>query len=187
VTMSKKKHQGDPTGDESTESCDENDNKSECTHIRQAVDLQKVKKALIKSGLMADCEQCKKMPKVESDMDAEFEFDNSLWLCLRCGNQACGRSRNKHALEHFKIPHSDSHAICVDTSTWSVWCYDCDEVVNVTCKKKLLEAVEYLQKQAENKNNATSKPLERVVSHYFTFDSQKSCILKIAIGTNRFL
>ncbi|RZC36527.1 UCH and/or zf-UBP domain containing protein, partial [Asbolus verrucosus] len=158
--MSKKKHQGDPNGDESTESCDENDNMSECRHIGRAVDLQKVKKALIKTGLLNDCEQCQKMPKVESDMDAEFEFDNSLWLCLRCGNQACGRSRNKHALQHYNTPHSDSHAICVDTSAWSVWCYDCDEVVNVTCKKKLLEAVEYLQKQADNKNNALSKPAE---------------------------
>lgn len=153
--MNKKKHQGDPKGDESTESGDENDNMTECRHIRQAVDLQRVKKALIRTGLSSECEQCKKMPKIEPEMDMEFEFDNSLWLCLRCGNQACGRNKNMHALEHFKTPHSDSHAICVDTTNWSVWCYDCDEVVNVTCKKKLQEAVEYLQKIAESK-----KPVE---------------------------
>ena len=161
--MSKKKHQGDPAGDESTESCDENDNMTECRHVRQAVDLQRVKKALIKSGLASDCELCKRLPKPE-DMDTEFEFDHSLWLCLRWGNQAGGGSRNKLDLDLYKTPHSDSHAICVDTSTWSVWCYDCDEVVNVTCKKKLLEAVEYLQKQAENKNTVMAKPMEQPVS-----------------------
>nr|XP_015838142.1 PREDICTED: ubiquitin carboxyl-terminal hydrolase 16 [Tribolium castaneum]XP_015838143.1 PREDICTED: ubiquitin carboxyl-terminal hydrolase 16 [Tribolium castaneum]XP_015838144.1 PREDICTED: ubiquitin carboxyl-terminal hydrolase 16 [Tribolium castaneum] len=136
---------------------------TDCRHVRQAVDLQKVKKALIKTGLTTECEQCKKMPKVASEMEPEFEFDNSLWLCLRCGNQACGRNKNMHALEHFKTPHSDSHAICVDTTNWSVWCYDCDEVVNATCKKKLLEAVEYLQKLAEGKSNALPKPAEHQV------------------------
>lgn len=157
--MSKKKHQGDPNADESTESGDENDNMTECRHINKAVDLQRVKKALVRTGFSNDCEQCLQMKKeVVEEMEAEFEFENSLWLCLRCGNQSCGRMRNKHALQHFETPHSDSHAICVDTASWSVWCYDCDEVVNVTAKKKLLEAVEYLQKQTENKI-VQSKPI----------------------------
>ncbi|KXZ75896.1 hypothetical protein TcasGA2_TC034983, partial [Tribolium castaneum] len=64
-------HEGDPTGGESTESCDENDNMTDCRHVRQAVDLQKVKKALIKTGLTTECEQCKKMPKVASEMEPD--------------------------------------------------------------------------------------------------------------------
>ncbi|XP_023016937.1 ubiquitin specific protease 16/45 isoform X2 [Leptinotarsa decemlineata] len=143
-----KKHQCDPNGDVSSESGDENQNNVECSHINKAVDLQKIKKSLTRTGFQTDCPECAKLP-ADNDME-DIEFDTSLWLCLKCGNQSCGRSRNKHALKHFETPHSDSHAMCVNTTVWSVWCYDCDDEVNMTCKKKLLEAVEFLRKQAES-------------------------------------
>ncbi|CAH2005134.1 unnamed protein product [Acanthoscelides obtectus] len=145
--MNLRKHQGDPNED-SSESGDENQNNVECAHINKAVDLQRVKKSLVRSGFLMDCEECKKLPP-DNDMDF-IEYDQSLWLCLKCGNQACGRGRNKHALKHYDTPHSDSHALCVNTTIWSVWCYDCDDEVNVSCKKKLQEAVEFLRKQAES-------------------------------------
>ncbi|CAG9832560.1 unnamed protein product [Diabrotica balteata] len=146
--MNKKKHQSDPNADISSESADENQNNVECSHINKSVDLQKVRKALSGTGFLTDCEFCKKNPET-NDM-GDLEFDNSLWLCLKCGNQACGRGRNQHALQHFETPRSDSHAMCVNTTIWSVWCYGCDEEVNLTCKRKLLDAVENLRKQAES-------------------------------------
>ncbi|KAJ8936387.1 hypothetical protein NQ318_010794 [Aromia moschata] len=146
--MNKKKHQNDPNGDESSESGDENQNNVECSHINKAVDLQRVKKSLNTTGFLTDCEECKKLP-VDNDM-GDIEYDLSLWLCLKCGNQACGRGRNKHALKHYDIPHSDSHAMCVNTTVWSVWCYECDDEVNLTCRRKLQEAVEFLRKRAES-------------------------------------
>ncbi|XP_018576417.1 ubiquitin carboxyl-terminal hydrolase 16 isoform X2 [Anoplophora glabripennis] len=155
--MNKKKHQNDPNGDESSESWDENQNSIECVHINKAVDLQRVKKSLTRTGFQTDCEECKKLPP-DNDI-GDIEYDLSLWLCLKCGNQACGRGRNKHALKHYNTPHSDSHAMCVNTTIWSAWCYDCDDEVNISCKKKLQEAMEFLRKQAEsNKIKQISSP-----------------------------
>ncbi|KAL3274686.1 hypothetical protein HHI36_016064 [Cryptolaemus montrouzieri] len=152
--MSKKKHQGEPNDDDSTESCDENQNNVvECIHINKSVDLQKIKKSLIRTGFLKDCEECKNSPSVQEDNEMELEFDLSLWMCLKCGNQACGRARNKHALKHYETPHSDKHSLCVNTTLWNVWCYDCDEEINMSCKKKLLEAVEFLRKRFESCNN----------------------------------
>ncbi|KAJ8916835.1 hypothetical protein NQ315_005842 [Exocentrus adspersus] len=159
--MNKKKHQTDPNEDESSESFDENQNTVECNHINKAVDLQRVKKSLTRTGFLTDCEECKKLP---TDNDSgDIEYDLSLWLCLKCGNQACGRGRNKHAVKHYETPHSDSHAMCVNTTIWSVWCYDCNDDVNMSCKKKLQEVVEFLRKQAESnkiKQNTPTQPAD---------------------------
>lgn len=160
--MNKKKHQGEPNNDNSSGSSDES-NRTECIHIPKSVDLQKIKKQIIKTGFIAECDDCKRtqigdhQSLQNDDLLSDYEFDMSLWLCLKCGNQACGRGKNKHALKHYETPHSDSHSMCVNTTLWSVWCYECDNEINITCRKKLLEAVEYLKKQMElnnkNKNN----------------------------------
>lgn len=153
-----KGRQGDPgvNTDDSTESCDENQNMAVCGHITKAVDLQKVKKSVMKSGFKTECDDCKLSP-VENGFedkalgfDSDFEYDNSLWMCLRCGNQACGRGKNKHALKHFNTPRSDCHALCVNTTDWNIWCYECDDEVNAACKKRLLECIEYLKKHADS-------------------------------------
>ncbi|XP_022126856.2 ubiquitin carboxyl-terminal hydrolase 16 [Pieris rapae] len=146
--MVKKKRQSDPSenGDESTESCDETI-KSTCPHVAKAVDLAKLKRALKTSGFEKECAECKKNPKTEDD-DPNFEIDLSLWMCLRCGGQLCGRARNKHALNHFNTPHSDCHALTANTTSWEVYCYNCNNEVTATSSKKLHECIEYLKKQA---------------------------------------
>lgn len=166
-TMNKKKHQGEPHSDNSSGSSDEL-NRSECPHIPKSVDIQKIKKQITKTGFLNDCDACSKMDCSLQIEDAEpdiyeMEFDTSLWLCLKCGNQACGRSKNQHALKHYVTPHSDPHSMCVNTTLWSVWCYECDNEVNVTSRKKLHETVEFLKKQMESKNKtqfATPSPSE---------------------------
>lgn len=156
--MVKKKRQSDATenGDESTESCDENV-KSTCPHVAKAVDLAKLKRALKTSGFEKECAECKKHPKTEVD-DPNFEIDLSLWMCLRCGTQLCGRAQNKHALNHFNIPHSDCHALTANTSSWEVYCYNCNNEVTTTSSKKLHESIEYLKKQANG--NPRLPPIE---------------------------
>ncbi|XP_045500336.1 ubiquitin carboxyl-terminal hydrolase 16 isoform X1 [Colias croceus] len=146
--MVKKKRQSDPTenGDESTESCDESA-KSTCPHIAKAVDVSKLKRALKTGGFEKECSECKKNPKTEVD-DPNFEIDLTLWMCLRCGSQLCGRARNKHALNHFNTPHSDCHALTTNTTTWEVYCYNCNNEVTTASSKKLHECIEYLKKQA---------------------------------------
>lgn len=157
--MGKKKRQGDPNeSDYSSDSHDENQNTSECVHIMRSVQLTQVKARLNKKGLATECEECKNNPIENcSDMNGFFEFDNSLWLCLQCGNQACGRYQNKHALKHYNTPHSDCHDICVNTTTWSIYCYKCDNEINVSFKKKLYECVDYIMKHYKPKETPVNK------------------------------
>lgn len=60
--MNKKKHNGDSNGDESTESCDENQNTVECTHIKRSVDLPNIKRNISKNGFLKDCADCQSQP-----------------------------------------------------------------------------------------------------------------------------
>lgn len=41
--------------------------------------------------------------------------------------------------------------MCVNTTTWIVWCYECDNEINETAKKKLLETVVNLRNAKKNK------------------------------------
>ncbi|XP_018327988.1 ubiquitin carboxyl-terminal hydrolase 16, partial [Agrilus planipennis] len=159
--MGKKKRQGEPNSnsDESTESCDENQNMTECPHINKGVELQRVKKALRQNGFQTKCEECLKEPSSNSLESNSIIFDSSLWMCLKCGNQGCGRYQNQHALKHHNNPRCDCHTLCVNTTTWSVWCYTCDLEINVTARKKLLEVVEYLKKQSETTKVTTISPM----------------------------
>ena len=81
---------------------------------------------------LAKCKDCK--------------LDKNLWLCLTCGNLACGRKEtggNLHAIEHFK---NTKHPLVVKFGTLapdqeaSLYCYACDNDV----KDKNLE--EHLKK-----------------------------------------
>ncbi|CAH0720523.1 unnamed protein product, partial [Brenthis ino] len=156
--MVKKKRQSDPSenGDESTESCDESF-KSACAHVAKAVDLAKLKKSLKNGGFEKECAECKKNAKNEI-ADPNYEEDLTLWMCLRCGSQLCGRTRNKHALNHFNTPHSDCHALTANSTTWEIYCYNCNNEVSASSSKKLHECIEYLKKQALN--NSKLPPIE---------------------------
>lgn len=81
-----------------------------CMHVAKSVDLNKLRKAIKQNGIAASCTQC---PPVQQDLG--YEEDNSVWVCLNCGSQLCGRMRNKHALKHYETPHSDHHAIAART------------------------------------------------------------------------
>lgn len=99
----------------STDSCDEKDKQDEktvssCAHVNKSIESTKLRKALKAVGINQKCGDCEKNPdlQVESNDDM-FEYDNSLWLCLRCGSQLCGRRMNKHALQHYDVRHSPKH------------------------------------------------------------------------------
>nr|XP_012543958.2 ubiquitin carboxyl-terminal hydrolase 16 isoform X1 [Bombyx mori]XP_037874518.1 ubiquitin carboxyl-terminal hydrolase 16 isoform X1 [Bombyx mori] len=156
--MVKKKRQSDPgeNGDESTESCEENV-KSACPHVAKAVDLTRLKKAIKIGGFEKECSECKKVAKTEV-LDPDFEEDLSLWMCLRCGTQLCGRTRNKHALNHFNTPHSDCHALAANSTTWEIYCYNCNNEVTASTAKKLHECIEYLKKQFLASSTVKSLP-----------------------------
>ncbi|XP_036319948.1 LOW QUALITY PROTEIN: ubiquitin carboxyl-terminal hydrolase 45 [Rhagoletis pomonella] len=166
--MVKKKRQSDVHEDGSSTDSSEDALQSptspagDCQHVKKSVDPTKLRKVLKASGLATDCMQCSKQGATspaaevkESSFDESisgFEYDNTLWLCLKCGSQLCGRSKNEHALQHYKTPHSDSHALTMNTRSFEIWCYVCDNEVKYTSRKKLLECVELLKK-------VTQKPI----------------------------
>lgn len=93
--------------DNSTDSetqLDKNDEKS-CPHLVKSLDSTKLKKILKSDGLAKSCKDCNNLDlsKTEDNFDDGSVTDESLWLCMRCGVQLCGRFKNKHALSHFEV------------------------------------------------------------------------------------
>lgn len=115
--MVKKKRQNDHHEGSSTESSDEMKlslSPTECPHSKKAIDIAKLRKVLKPLGLAKSCSECEKSPKAngvaasadhvgEDDEDEVIFFDNTLWLCMKCGSQLCGRSKKEHALTHFQV------------------------------------------------------------------------------------
>ncbi|XP_068158915.1 LOW QUALITY PROTEIN: ubiquitin carboxyl-terminal hydrolase 16/45 [Drosophila tropicalis] len=125
---------------------------SACQHIKKSVDATKLRRQLKLTGLLYECSQCQKMKSggdAAPDPSASFEYDNTLWLCLKCGTQLCGRARNQHALQHYQTPHSDSHSLAMNTRSFVIWCYECDNEVSSNSRKNLLECVELVKRLAQ--------------------------------------
>lgn len=118
--MAKKKRQSDPQdgSDSSTESGNEKNqgvNKGGCQHMKKAVDLNGIKKAVKLSKVNAEkCNECLKsnssiaaqqdqQDQQKLEENGDFEYDRTLWMCLKCGACNCGRTVNKHALKHYEV------------------------------------------------------------------------------------
>lgn len=110
--MVKKRRQGDPFAKESDSSSDDNypseKSRSEpkCPHVKKAVDLQRLRRQFKKSPIENEkCVECGKLPDNENPAagDGEFDYDRTLWMCLHCGSNLCGRSVNQHALQHYNV------------------------------------------------------------------------------------
>lgn len=93
----------------STDSCDEKDKLDDkaatgCSHVNKSIELSKLRKILKAGGIHQKCCECEKSPDPDDlTKDEMFEYDNTLWLCLRCGSQLCGRRSNQHALRHYEV------------------------------------------------------------------------------------
>ncbi|EDW53075.1 GM12411 [Drosophila sechellia] len=147
-----------------------------CQHIKKAVDAARLRRLLKSTGLLYECSQCQKLGKIADSGAGEgavgpggnpvaFEFDSTLWLCLKCGSQLCGRARHKHALEHYQTPHSDSHALAMNTRSFDIWCYECDMKICSNLRKNLLECVELVKKLAQKPPTATVTPSTPTISY----------------------
>lgn len=93
----------------STDSCDEKDKMDDkltsgCSHVSKSIESSKLRKALKAGGILPKCVECEKMPDNPDQCNEDmYEYDNTLWLCLRCGTQLCGRRKNQHALVHYNV------------------------------------------------------------------------------------
>ncbi|XP_046609099.1 ubiquitin carboxyl-terminal hydrolase 16 isoform X2 [Neodiprion virginianus] len=161
---------------ESTESCEDTSTGAKsCPHIAKAIDLSKVKKALKVTGIAKECAECVKAggPIVLDDEEAYEPLIPILWICLKCGSQGCGRGQRQHALQHFKTPRSDCHCLTLDTHRWSLWCYECENEVSADSRKKLLELVEFVKKQANSAVPLPTPPLPVIELEYNVNRSSK--------------
>lgn len=104
--MVKKRRQGDPHENESDSSSDDNfknGSNQKCSHIKKAVNMQNLRKMFKKSSVQNEkCVECTKMSNGDADT-GDYEYDRSLWMCLKCGSHLCGRSVNQHALKHYQV------------------------------------------------------------------------------------
>uniref|UniRef100_A0A8D8PCL6 Ubiquitin carboxyl-terminal hydrolase n=1 Tax=Culex pipiens TaxID=7175 RepID=A0A8D8PCL6_CULPI len=131
-----------------------------CVHVKNSIHTQTVRKRVKSAGgLDQACGKCAESksagradpgpePLVSDLLDYD-EPDPSLWMCLKCGSQLCGRSVNQHALEHYKTPRSESHALCLNTTRFQVWCYQCDQEVNPKAVPRLADIVDYVRQEAK--------------------------------------
>ncbi|KAG4068319.1 hypothetical protein HA402_007839 [Bradysia odoriphaga] len=160
--VAKKKRQSDPQNDSSTDSSEEK--QGSCVHINKAVDMNKLRKVFRTKNVFVNdiCSECTKVTNgttsADTDDKKEFAYDKTLWLCLNCGSHLCGRAINKHAILHYQTPHSDSHAIVLNTTTLDIHCYECNAEVFVNTNKKLKECSEFVKKEL----NKTKEKLENV-------------------------
>ncbi|XP_031220187.1 ubiquitin carboxyl-terminal hydrolase 16 isoform X4 [Mastomys coucha] len=125
-----------------------------CRHLRKGLEQGNLKKALVNVEWNI-CQDCKTDNKVKGKPEEEAE-EPSVWLCLKCGHQGCGRdSQEQHALKHYTTPRSEPHYLVLSLDNWSVWCYKCDEEVKYCSSNRLGQVVDYIRKQA---GIITSKP-----------------------------
>lgn len=115
-----------------------------CQHISYAVSVNHVKKA-IAENLWSVCSECLKERRF---CDGQPVLPSDVWLCLKCGFQGCGKnSESQHSLRHFKSSGTESHCVVISLSTWTIWCYECNEKLLTQCNKKVLaQIVDFLQK-----------------------------------------
>uniref|UniRef100_A0A182YRD4 Ubiquitin carboxyl-terminal hydrolase n=1 Tax=Anopheles stephensi TaxID=30069 RepID=A0A182YRD4_ANOST len=124
-----------------------------CTHVQKSIDLNTIRKQIKTNDgwYKKVCGKCADEPATHiHDSSKEFSdasCDKTLWLCLKCGTQLCGRKKNQHALQHYATPRSDMHALAMNTTTMDVWCYTCNVPVDPYAKPKLLELVELIKRE----------------------------------------
>lgn len=145
-----------------------------CAHLKKSVDFNSIKKTLKTVGLEnKTCQDCVKEPSTTASpsngvdlslaLPSEEEGADALWMCLKCGVQLCRESPSHamHAQLHFQKPRSEPHAMFVNTATFKVWCFLCKEYVDSAHRKKLLECIDYVKKDAKKVNTNLKQQLQQ--------------------------
>ncbi|XP_055965448.1 ubiquitin carboxyl-terminal hydrolase 16 isoform X2 [Sorex fumeus] len=133
-----------------------------CRHLRKGLEQSNLKKALVNVEWNI-CQDCKTDNKVKDKSEEESEENPSIWLCLKCGHQGCGRnSQEQHALKHYMTPRSEPHCLVLNLDNWSVWCYLCDEEVQYCSSNRLGQVVDYIRKQAGITTSKAAKDIGNI-------------------------
>lgn len=107
--MVKKRRQSDPHVNGSDSSTDsghekiENNRQPGCIHLKKSIDDQQLRRAIKAATFSSEkCMACEKMPTSNID-STDFEYDRTLWMCMKCGSINCGRAVNQHAVKHYEV------------------------------------------------------------------------------------
>uniref|UniRef100_A0A2K6QQN1 Ubiquitin carboxyl-terminal hydrolase 16 n=1 Tax=Rhinopithecus roxellana TaxID=61622 RepID=A0A2K6QQN1_RHIRO len=133
-----------------------------CRHIRKGLEQGNLKKALVNVEWNI-CQDCKTDNKVKDKAEEETEEKPSVWLCLKCGHQGCGRnSQEQHALKHYLTPRSEPHCLVLSLDNWSVnsqtlkYCFPSipeKDNGNIELENKKLEKESKNEQEREKKEN----------------------------------
>uniref|UniRef100_A0A8C4QZL7 Ubiquitin carboxyl-terminal hydrolase n=1 Tax=Eptatretus burgeri TaxID=7764 RepID=A0A8C4QZL7_EPTBU len=125
----------------------ESDSGKKCLHTQKAVDVNAVRKSLTLVGLSA-CTECSMSSEFETAEKGEDGAPSLMgWLCLKCAHQGCGRnSPGQHALKHHNVARSTPHCLAVSLDHWIIWCYSCNDEVDVNQRKILSEVLQLVRK-----------------------------------------
>ncbi|GBN38097.1 Ubiquitin carboxyl-terminal hydrolase 16 [Araneus ventricosus] len=128
-----------------------------CPHVPRAVNFGRVKRVLKTAGNLSVCSGCTNEPSEDDNIE--------VWLCLQCGYRGCGRlSPEKHGLQHYKTIHSDCHSLVLSASSGVVWCYDCDDEIQLESSRNLKQSVEFILKLKTNNSNVPVAKNEKKIS-----------------------
>ncbi|XP_015199170.1 ubiquitin carboxyl-terminal hydrolase 3 isoform X3 [Lepisosteus oculatus] len=102
--------------------------------------------------------------------------NKSPWVCLTCSSVHCGRYVNGHAKKHFEDTQSPAsnhkksekhdkekplHAVCMDCSSYSTYCYRCDDFVVNDNKLGMVQKVREHLQNLENSAFAVDRHRKR--------------------------
>lgn len=104
-----------------------------CQHIKKAVDTAQLRRSLKSTGLLYECSKCQTLAGANAGDSAECEVDNTLWLCLKCGSQLCGRARNQHALQHHQVSRKGKFSTCLALISLSLILFILDTSLGLSC------------------------------------------------------
>nr|XP_033775891.1 ubiquitin carboxyl-terminal hydrolase 3 isoform X2 [Geotrypetes seraphini] len=121
--------------------------------------------------------------------------NKSPWVCLTCSSVHCGRYVNGHAKKHYEdaqIPLTNhkktekserervQHTVCMDCSSYSTYCYQCDDFVVNDTKLGLVQKVREHLQNLENSAFTAERQRKRKLLE----DSSLTKLVKVNGSTN---
>ncbi|XP_028416169.1 ubiquitin carboxyl-terminal hydrolase 16-like [Dendronephthya gigantea] len=163
-----------------------------CSHIQECVKVTNLKNDIPHADL-SKCLECEKLPpeddkKLEggkgNDNDipdpSQSTEEPTICVCLRCANIGCSRqSKHQHAIQHYTT--KNGHPLVVNLSSWMIWCYKCDNEINVSDNSVLGECLGILKRalhvkigKVANQKDQKNHPQKKPASNIYTLSSKSA-------------
>uniref|UniRef100_A0A2M4A952 Ubiquitin carboxyl-terminal hydrolase n=2 Tax=Anopheles triannulatus TaxID=58253 RepID=A0A2M4A952_9DIPT len=137
----------------------------DCPHVQNGIDLVTIVKRTKAPGFPSvHCTLCigdSAATALPGDDSASSSSSSTppLWLCLKCATELCGRVGNQHALLHHRNS-GELHSLAINTTTYEVWCYDCDDWVKPRPESQVAIVVKLMKKVTADAQGELDAELE---------------------------